>query len=61
MGLAAEVWQQEEDISRRLGLRLRLRKFSVVSRCGKGLKERTVSNGPGPGGAGPYIVPWNRF
>ena len=42
MGLEGAEWQQEEDIRVRLGLRLRLRKFSVVSHCGKSLKVRAV-------------------
>ena len=42
MGLVGVGWQQEEDIRVRLGLRLRLRKFSVVSHCGKSLKVRAV-------------------
>ena len=61
MGLAWGAWQQEEDISWRLELGLRLRKFSVVSRCGKGLRELTVSNAIGPSGAGPYRVSWDGF
>ena len=42
MGLGWWEWQQEEDIKVRLGLRLKLRKCSVVSHCGKGLKMWAV-------------------
>ena len=37
----------------RLGLRLRLRKFSVVSHCGKRLKARSFRDGFGPRAWGP--------